>query len=161
VKKKRDKIARLVLLILVFSLQKLDRFGWKWFALPTCCCTSNSFLLGIAGCVTTSNYSSSRTGLSVLVLSTTSYYSSIRTGLSVLVLSTTSYYSSIRTALSVLVCLLLSYYSSSRIETCHHSDTIAVDNENHGASLQLALPVHHEGWMISGQETVFCWVPVP
>jgi hypothetical protein len=22
-------------------------------------------------------------------------------------------------------------------------------------------PVHHEGWMISGQETVFCWVPVP
>jgi len=23
-------------------------------------------------------------------------------------------------------------------------------------------PVHHdEGWMVSGQETVFCWVPVP
>jgi len=22
-------------------------------------------------------------------------------------------------------------------------------------------PAHHEGWMISGQETVFCWVPVP
>jgi hypothetical protein len=22
-------------------------------------------------------------------------------------------------------------------------------------------PVHHKGWMISGQETVFCWVPVP
>jgi hypothetical protein len=22
-------------------------------------------------------------------------------------------------------------------------------------------PVHHEGWMISGQETVFCWVSVP
>jgi hypothetical protein len=20
--------------------------------------------------------------------------------------------------------------------------------------------VHHEGWMVSGQETVFCWVPV-
>ncbi len=22
-------------------------------------------------------------------------------------------------------------------------------------------PAHHEGWMVSGQETVFCWVPVP
>jgi hypothetical protein len=22
-------------------------------------------------------------------------------------------------------------------------------------------PAHHEGWMISGQETVFCWIPVP
>jgi hypothetical protein len=22
-------------------------------------------------------------------------------------------------------------------------------------------PVHHEGWMVSDQETVFCWVPVP
>jgi hypothetical protein len=22
-------------------------------------------------------------------------------------------------------------------------------------------PVHHEGWMRSGQETVFCWVSVP
>jgi hypothetical protein len=22
-------------------------------------------------------------------------------------------------------------------------------------------PVHCEGWMISGHETVFCWVPVP
>jgi hypothetical protein len=22
-------------------------------------------------------------------------------------------------------------------------------------------PVHHEGWMVSVQETVFCWVPVP
>jgi len=22
-------------------------------------------------------------------------------------------------------------------------------------------PVHHEGWMVSSQETVFCWVPVP
>jgi hypothetical protein len=22
-------------------------------------------------------------------------------------------------------------------------------------------PVHHEGWMISGKETVFCWLPVP
>jgi hypothetical protein len=22
-------------------------------------------------------------------------------------------------------------------------------------------PVDHEGWMVSGQETVFCWVPVP
>jgi hypothetical protein len=21
-------------------------------------------------------------------------------------------------------------------------------------------PAHHEGWRISGQETVFCWVPV-
>jgi hypothetical protein len=21
-------------------------------------------------------------------------------------------------------------------------------------------PVHQEGWMISGQETVYCWVPV-
>ncbi len=21
-------------------------------------------------------------------------------------------------------------------------------------------PVHHEGWMVSGEETVFCWVPV-
>jgi len=22
-------------------------------------------------------------------------------------------------------------------------------------------PVHHEGWMVSGQKTVFCWVSVP
>ncbi len=22
-------------------------------------------------------------------------------------------------------------------------------------------PAHREGWMVSGQETVFCWVPVP
>jgi hypothetical protein len=22
-------------------------------------------------------------------------------------------------------------------------------------------PAHREGWMISGQETVFCWIPVP
>jgi len=22
-------------------------------------------------------------------------------------------------------------------------------------------PEHHEGWMVSGQETVLCWVPVP
>jgi len=22
-------------------------------------------------------------------------------------------------------------------------------------------PAHHEGWMVSGQETIFCWVPVP
>jgi len=22
-------------------------------------------------------------------------------------------------------------------------------------------PPHHEGWMVSGQETIFCWVPVP
>jgi hypothetical protein len=22
-------------------------------------------------------------------------------------------------------------------------------------------PAHHEGWMVSGQETDFCWVPVP
>jgi len=22
-------------------------------------------------------------------------------------------------------------------------------------------PVHHEGWMVNGLETVFCWVPVP
>jgi hypothetical protein len=22
-------------------------------------------------------------------------------------------------------------------------------------------PAQHEGWMVSGQETVFCWVPVP
>jgi hypothetical protein len=22
-------------------------------------------------------------------------------------------------------------------------------------------PAHHEGWMISGEETVFCWIPVP
>jgi hypothetical protein len=22
-------------------------------------------------------------------------------------------------------------------------------------------PVHHEGWMVSDMETVFCWVPVP
>jgi hypothetical protein len=22
-------------------------------------------------------------------------------------------------------------------------------------------PTHHEGWMISGQETIFCGVPVP
>jgi hypothetical protein len=22
-------------------------------------------------------------------------------------------------------------------------------------------PVYHEGWMISCQETVFCWLPVP
>jgi hypothetical protein len=22
-------------------------------------------------------------------------------------------------------------------------------------------PAHHEGWMESGQETVFCWVPIP
>jgi len=21
-------------------------------------------------------------------------------------------------------------------------------------------PVHHEGWMVSGQEIVFCWFPV-
>ncbi len=21
-------------------------------------------------------------------------------------------------------------------------------------------PAHHEGWMVSGEETVFCWVPV-
>jgi hypothetical protein len=22
-------------------------------------------------------------------------------------------------------------------------------------------PVHHEGWMVSGPETVFCWIPGP
>jgi len=22
-------------------------------------------------------------------------------------------------------------------------------------------PAHHEGWMVSGAETVFCWIPVP
>jgi hypothetical protein len=22
-------------------------------------------------------------------------------------------------------------------------------------------PAHHEGWMVSGEETVFYWVPVP
>jgi hypothetical protein len=22
-------------------------------------------------------------------------------------------------------------------------------------------PVHHQGWMICDQETIFCWVPVP
>jgi hypothetical protein len=31
----------------------------------------------------------------------------------------------------------------------------------HTSLLELVLPVHHEGWMISDQETVFCWVPVP
>jgi hypothetical protein len=32
-------------------------------------------------------------------------------------------------------------------------------------SIKLAIvnqhpPVHHEGWMVSGQKTVFCWAPV-
>jgi hypothetical protein len=22
-------------------------------------------------------------------------------------------------------------------------------------------PAHHEGWMVSGQETAFCWIPAP
>jgi hypothetical protein len=29
------------------------------------------------------------------------------------------------------------------------------------ASVNQHQPVHQEGWMVSGQETVFCWVPVP
>jgi hypothetical protein len=30
-----------------------------------------------------------------------------------------------------------------------------------GVTVNQHPPVNHEGWMISGQEIVFCWVPVP
>jgi len=29
-----------------------------------------------------------------------------------------------------------------------------------GATVNQHPPAHHEGWMGSGQETIFCWVPV-
>jgi hypothetical protein len=29
-----------------------------------------------------------------------------------------------------------------------------------GVTVNQHPPMHHEGWMISGQETVFCYVPV-
>jgi hypothetical protein len=32
---------------------------------------------------------------------------------------------------------------------------------NYIVSATVNSPAHHEGWMVSGQETVFCWVPVP
>jgi len=30
-----------------------------------------------------------------------------------------------------------------------------------GATVNQHPSVHHEGWMVSGQETAFYWVPVP
>jgi hypothetical protein len=35
------------------------------------------------------------------------------------------------------------------------------ESENNGARMNQHPPVHQEGWMVSGQETVFFWVPVP
>ncbi len=35
----------------------------------------------------------------------------------------------------------------------HSGENLAIVNQHP--------PAHHEGWMISGQETVFCWIPVP
>jgi hypothetical protein len=32
---------------------------------------------------------------------------------------------------------------------------------NYIVSATVNPPAHHEGWMLSGQETVFCWAPVP
>jgi len=30
-----------------------------------------------------------------------------------------------------------------------------------GTTVNQHAPAQGEGWMVSGQETVFCWVPVP
>jgi hypothetical protein len=34
-------------------------------------------------------------------------------------------------------------------------------SEEFTATVNQHPPAHHEGWMVSGQETVFCWLPVP
>jgi hypothetical protein len=35
------------------------------------------------------------------------------------------------------------------------------ERQKNGARMNQHPPVHLEGWMVSGQETVFFWIPVP
>ncbi len=42
-----------------------------------------------------------------------------------------------------------------------HTTLKCVPTSNLEARVNQHRPVHHEGWMVSGQETGSCWVPVP
>jgi hypothetical protein len=56
----------------------------------------------------------------------------------------------------VLHCLPYNFASSisSVWSSTTYKKSLATMNQQHP-------PVQHEGWMVSSQETVFCWVPVP
>jgi len=38
--------------------------------------------------------------------------------------------------------------------------TLFLSGRVRAATVNQHPPVHHEGWMVHGQETVFCWAPV-
>jgi hypothetical protein len=46
-------------------------------------------------------------------------------------------------------------------QSAPHSFGVTLHISSHpGATVNQHPPAHHEGWMGSGQETIFCWVPV-
>jgi hypothetical protein len=45
--------------------------------------------------------------------------------------------------------------------SCLKSTSRLVKASKIKATVNQQPPAHHEGWMVSGEVTVFCWVPVP
>jgi hypothetical protein len=57
------------------------------------------------------------------------------------------------------ICFLIDCFA--RVLHCLPYNWSSTTYKKSPATVNQHPPVHYEGWMVSSQETVFCWVPVP